>query len=442
MTTTSSVSTSTSSSGTVTFSGLASGVDTASIVESLMAAEKVPLTKLQDKEEYLNTQLDTYTSFNDLLDTFYSSVIGLNTRSDVNTFEVTNTGSDYFSISTTSLANEGSYSVQVVSLAQQQKDLSSNYVSDTGTTLLSGQLQFGDETLDYSDTTMSDLVTQINTGDYGLTASIINDGTGSGYKLMFTNDTAGEDMDIQGTGSITIDTATDGHTVEASKAHVVVDGVDYYSSSNTVSTAIKGASLTLLAASSSTTSRVVLSSDAEDNISSKLQELVDNYNAITSFVDDVSASDASLGRSLKSMQRSIRNYISSSSLVALGISSDYETGELSFDEDTFNAAYEEDSESVLTSLFGTDDTDGIMSRLDDYMSTQMSSSSGYLATKKKSIDENISRIEDSISMMELRLEKRQKTLEAQFSAMETLVSSLNSQQEYLTNFFSDSSSSS
>ena len=72
----------------------------------------------------------------------------------------------------------------------------------------------------------------------------------------------------------------------------------------------------------------------------------------------------------------------------------------------------------------------------------MSSSSGYLATKKKSIDENISRIEDSISMMELRLEKRQKTLEAQFSAMETLVSSLNSQQEYLTNFFSDSSSSS
>jgi flagellar hook-associated protein 2 len=37
--------------------------------------------------------------------------------------------------------------------------------------------------------------------------------------------------------------------------------------------------------------------------------------------------------------------------------------------------------------------------------------------------------------MTTRLEKRRATLESQFAAMETLVSSLNSQGDYLTSFF-------
>ena len=43
--------------------------------------------------------------------------------------------------------------------------------------------------------------------------------------------------------------------------------------------------------------------------------------------------------------------------------------------------------------------------------------------------------------METRLEKRRESLEAQFSAMEELISSLNSTGDYLTNFFEDYSSS-
>jgi flagellar hook-associated protein 2 len=433
---------SSTSTGTVTFSGLASGIDTASIVESLITIEKAPITTMENTQTYLETKLDTYTEFNTLLDSFYASVAGLNSEDDLNSFEVTNTGSDYFSVSTTSLADAGNYSVEVVSLAQQQKDVSTNYIADTDSTSLSGALQIGDKTLDYDSVTLSDLVDQINDGDYGVTASVINDGTGSGYRLMLAADTAGEELEITGTGSIELDTATDGHKVDGTKAHLIVDGIDYYSASNTVTSAINGATITLLAESEDGADNVKIASDAESVISTQVQEMVEAYNAVNTYIDTIYDSDPTLANSMKTVQRSLRNYLTSDTFINLGVSSDWETGALTFDSDAFSDAYDDDADAIKTALFGDDDNEGIMSRLDEYLTEQLDSATGFLVTKKTSIDKQTSDLEDKITAMETRLEKRQATLEAQFSAMETLVSSLNSQGDYLTSFFEDYNSSS
>lgn len=428
--------------GTVTFAGLASGVDTDSIVDSLMEIESAPITTMEDKQTYLEAKKDTYEEFNTLLDSFYTLVTGLNNENDLNSFEVTNNGSEYFSISTTSLAEAGSYSVEIVSLAQQQKDVSTNYVADTGTTSLSGSLQIGDQILDYDSATLSGLVDQINAGTYGVTASMIDDGTGSGYRLMLAAETAGEELEIIGTGSIELDTATDGHTVDGSQAHLVVDGVDYYSSSNTVTNALKGATITLMAVSDDGADHVNIDSDAEDVISTQLQEMVDAFNAMDTFIDTIEASDSTLARSMQSVQRSLRNYLTSSSFLSLGIQSDWETGELTFDTDIFDEAYDEDADAMKVALMGDDDNEGIMSRLDDYLTEQLNSTTGFLVTKTNSIDKQVSDLDDKIDSMTTRLEKRRATLESQFAAMETLVSSLNSQGDYLTSFFESYNSSS
>lgn len=432
---------SSTSSGTVSFSGLASGIDTDSIVDSLIEVESAPKTLLEDKITYLETKQSTYEEFNTLLEAFYDTTLGLNNTNDINTFEVTNAGSSYFSISTTSLTEAGSYSVEVISLAQQQKDISTNYITDTDTTTLSGELQIGEETISYSDISLEDLVTQINEGDYGVTASMVNDGSGSGYRLMFTADTAGEAIEIIGTGDVTLDTSTSGHTVEGSKAEVEVDGVTYYSSSNTITTAIKGATITLNDTSDGNSSKVSIESSAEETILTKMQEMVDAYNAINEYVDTIYDSDPTLANTMKNVQRSLRNYLTGSELVNLGISTDWETGDLELDSDVFSEAYEADSQGVIFNLFGDDDTDGILVRLDDYLSEQTNSSSGFLATKEERIDAETSRLEDAIAAMETRLEKRRETLEAQFAVMEELVSSLNSTGDYLTSFFEDYSSS-
>ncbi|MBV5328537.1 MAG: flagellar filament capping protein FliD [Chlorobium sp.] len=419
----------------VTFAGLASGVDTASVVTSLMEIERAPITAMEDKQEYLETKLDTYEEFNTLLDGFYSAVIGLNSKNDLNAFEVTNNGSEYFSIKTTSLATEGNYSIEIVSLAQKQKDVSSDGIADTDTTTLSGELVLGEETLSYEDVTLFDLLELINDGEYGVTASIIDDGTGEGYRLMLITDTAGEEMEITGTGSIIMDTATDGHTVDGSKAHVIVDGVDYYSSSNTVTTALKGATITLMSVSDSGADNVAIASDADTIISTQMEELVTAYNEINTYITTIKASDSTLANTMASIQRSLKNYLTSSDFSSLGIESDWETGELSFDSEVFATAYAEDPDAITLALLGDDDTEGVMTRLDDYLNEQLNKTSGFLVTKKSTIDKTISRLDDSIALMETRLEKRQETLEAQFTAMETLVSSLNSMQEYLTSYF-------
>ena len=421
----------------VTFSGLASGVDTASIITSLMEIERAPITAMEEKQEYLETQLDIYEEFNTLLDSFYSAVIGLNSKNDLSSYEVTNNGSDYFSVTTTSLASEGSHSVEIVSLAQKQKDVSSVGIVDTDETTLTGELVIGDETLSYEDVTLLELVDLVNDGEYGMTASIIDDGTGEGYRLMLTADNAGDEIEITGTGSIAMDSASDGHTVDGSKAHVIVDGVNYYSQNNTITTAIKGATINLLSISDSGADNVTIASEADTVISSTLEELVTAYNEINSYIDTINDSDSTSASSMKSIQRTLKNYLTSSNLVSFGIESDWETGELSFDSEIFAEAYADNPDTITNALLGDDDTTGIMNRLDDYLTENMSSTSGFLATKKTTIDDKISRLDDSIASMETRLEKRQETLEAQFTAMETLISSLNSMQEYLEGFFED-----
>ncbi len=422
----------------VTFSGLASGVDTASIVDSIMEVERTPITTMEDEQVYLESKLEVYTEFNTLLDSFYSSVIGLNSETDLNSFEITNNGSEYFSISTSLLSDEGSYSIEVVSLAQQQKDISSEGFADTDETTLTGELQIGEETLSYEGVTLLELVDLITESELGMSASIANTGTEDGYRLLLTADSAGEEIEISGTGSITIDTAVDGHTVEGTKAHLVIDGVDYYSSDNTVTTAIKGVTIILLAESDSTAKNVSISSDAESVISDQLAEMVSAYNSINEYIDTIYASDSTLGNSMKMVQRNLKDSLTN--LAFLGVESDWETGEITFDSDKLAEAYGDDSDSVIELLMGSDDNGGVMTRMDDYLNNQLNSSTGFVATKESTIETQLSRLDDRITAMESRLEKRQETLESQFTAMELLVSSLDSQAAYLTSFFDSYSS--
>jgi len=424
----------------VTFSGLASGIDTASIIESIIELERTPITALEEDQTYLQTKLDTYSQFNTLLEDFNLAVMGLNSADDLNSNKVTNNGSDSFSISATSLAAEGTYAVEIVSLARQQKDLSTTRVADTDTTLLSGELQFGDQSLAYEDLSLSDLMERVNEGDYGLTATLINDGTDSGYRLLLTAATAGEEIEITGTGALTFDTAANGHTVAGTKAHLVVDGIDYYSTSNTVTNALKGTSITLLAESEDGAANVLIESDAEEVIATQLEEIVSAYNAINTSIKTITASDSSLATAMKSVQRSLKTHLTSQPMVALGLSSNWETGELTFAADTFTAAYGEDAEAVKKALLGEGDQGGTMTSLDSYLNDQLDATTGFLVTKENTIDKQISRLDDRIAAMETRIEKRQEMLEAQFTAMETLISSLNSQGDYLTSFFDSYSS--
>jgi len=433
--------TSTNAGSLVTFSGLASGVDTASIVSSIIQADSQPITDMQNQETLLKSQLSTYQQFNTLLNSFEASVTALNSPDELKSFQVANNGSNYFSVSTNSLANPGNYSVKVVSLAQQQKDVSNlsmdtstTGIPDTNTTNLTGTLTIGGQALNYSGVTLNGLTDLINNGNYGISASMVDEGNGDGYRLMMTANTASDTgIDIIGTGSISLDTTKNGHTVSGTRADVNVDGVDYYSTSNTVTNALKGTTITLLGENTST-SNVSITSGAEGVISTQLQNIVDNYNAINTAIQTISTSDPSTANAMQNIQYSLKNFLTSQNLVNLGISSDWQTGIVSFDSTKLSAAYTADPSAVSNSLFG-DNSNGIMNEMDNYLNGQLDSTNGFLATKTSSINDQTSRLDTNIANFQTRMTAKQAQLTAQFTAMETLVSSLKSQGNYLTSFF-------
>lgn len=419
---------------TITFSGLATGLETADIIDSLMEVESAPITTMEEKIEYLETKQETFEEFDSLINTLSYELADFNTEGDLYSFDVSNTGESDFTVEASSIATEGSYSVEVVSLASRQKDVASESFDDADTTLLSGEITIGESTISYEDVTLTELAKIINEEELGISASVIDQGNES-YRLMFTADTAGEDVEITGTGDVTIDTETDGHTVNGSLAQITIDGIDYYSDSNTITDSTNGLTYTLIDVSEDGAETVTVNNDTEAAMEEKVQAIIDAYNSINTYISSIYEADSSMANEMKFVSRKIKDYLTEDVFVKLGVSSDWETGELEFDSTVLSEAYEEDAEGVMLSLFGDDDNTGLMTIIDDYVATQTNSSTGFLATKNDTIDTKIDRLDEAIERMETRLEARRETLEAQFTAMETIVASLNSTGDYLTSFF-------
>lgn len=120
-----------------------------------------------------------------------------------------------------------------------------------------------------------------------------------------------------------------------------------------------------------------------------------------------------------------------SSLSELGIATQRD-GTLLVNSTDLSNALSEDFNGVISLFTGEDSVDGISQLFSNYLDDMTDSYDGFLSAKKDSTDSTVRRINGQIDNLEARMVSRQKTLEAQFSAMEDLVSSLNSQSSFLS----------
>lgn len=434
---------------TVSFGGLATGLDTESLITSLMEVERAPITNMETDIEYMESQNETFEEFNDILTNLNDAIGGLDSVSEFSSWSVTSSNNeDSFQATTSSYAKAGSYQVEVINLAQQQKDVSNEGFAGSTAETLSGTITIGDTVLEYENISLGALADLVSDSDSGVLANIIDDGTENGLRLVFVAEDAETTPEIRATGSINLDTATDGHTLEGSMAHVVVDGVDMYSGSNTLTGAIYGVTLDLTGVNASgETSYVQVSSDTS-SIAQKVDLFVTAYNEMLTFVDDVATADSSTGSEFNSVTRKMQNFISTqvggssgfTSLAALGFESDSKTGELSYDSLTLSDALSSNLDDLQLLFVGDGDSDGVAKQLSSYLNAQLSTVDGFSAIKTDSNEDQAERIQDNIDRMETRLEKREETLTAQFTAMELLVSEMNSQADYLESFFAEDNS--
>lgn len=483
---------------TISFSGLATGIDTDSIVEGLMSTETAAVESLESDQEYEALKLKAYDEFNDKLTTFRSAVGDLNLTSEVRLTETRLSSEDNISASSDG-AQVGSYEISVAQLAQVQKDVGSGFSSSSDSVLGTGSFTVGDEviTVDSSNNSLQGLMESINavSGDTGVTATLLNDGSDSeNYHLVFSGVDASTSFEITSSLTDSSNDAIDFTTSrvrDAQQAVAYVDGIEVVGDSNTLSNVIAGVTINLNEVSEVITpatgdvpaeyATTTLNVEADtDSLKEKITTFVTAYNGIMEWIasaydddqfdvesttdtgdtdsdsdddDDsdedtttlayVVRGDTSINAVKRSLQSSLSSAIDNSGslqiLSEIGISTEYD-GTLYMNSSKVDEALSENFEDVVKLFTGDSTSDGIMKELNTYMVDVTSSADGVYALKSDAYDAKIEDLDEQIETKEYLLEKIEERIRAQFSAMELLVSELNSMGDYLTQAFSSTSS--
>ena len=440
----------------ITFGGLASGLDTDSIITALMNVEKKPLAKLENDKSFFNTRLKAFADFNTKLKSLESAFKELSSSDKFRSFTAKAASEEFFSLKASSTAKEGAYNIEVVNLARVQKTASIGYASTTTSTFSAGSIDINGTSITVAaGDNLGNIVDKINaanTGDSatGVAASLINDGTANGYRMVLTGNDASKTFTATASG-----VAADGQnltfttTQTAQQATVKVDGVTVVSNNNTLKNAIPGVDLTLLKANAAGVSTQMTVDVDNEGVKKKLDAFVSAYNGIITFIADQKESSWANDSSMQSAKRRLMGMLTESvggtnslqRLVDIGIKTNKDDGTISLDSTKIDKLISEDFQSLENLFLGEGVSDGINDKFLNYLSGLTDSNKGLYASKKKSTESAVKGIERNIDSMNLRLEKREASLRAQFESLELLMSSMNATSNYLTQQISSMNSS-
>lgn len=430
----------------ITFGGLATGLDTEAIVTELMRVERFPIKRLENDQSYYKSRLNAFSELDGKLKDFLAAAEAIDTTAELNSPSIKTSSEDYLSASATGTADVGSYQVTVENLAQQQKDVSQGYADKTSATFGTGSLSLtvGGEAssimIDSENNSLEGIAGAINEADQGVQATIINDGTASPYRLVLTGESVSDSfsLDSSGLSGGTDVNPTMTNTQVGQPAYITIDGIDVYSDSNTLDSSIPGLSLELLKEDTGVSTTVNVSAD-KDSTKEKIQGFVDAYNGIINYIAEQKSADwgnDSAFRSIKGRLQDMLVTVQSgggaySSLSQIGFETERD-GTISINSTSLSNALTEDYEGVIGLFSGTAGNDGISTQFAAYLEQMTDTATGLYAGRKESTDSNLRRIDQRILSLEARLEQKEETLRAKFSAMESLVSGMNSQSSFLT----------
>ena len=290
---------STTSTGTLTSAGLGSGLDVNTIVSQLMAVEQRPLTLLSQKEASYQTQLTAYGTLKGALSSFQTTMQSLSTATKFQSQTATSGDSSILTASTSGGATAGTYAIHVGNIAHSQVLAATGIAnqqnpSSTGTlSIRVGTGALKTITLDSSNNTLAGLRDAINTADAGVTATIVNDGSATPYKLVLSANATGAANTIQITNNLSAGELSTAVTSlaqvrAADDAALTVNGVAVSSAANSVTTVIPGVTLNLQTAGDTT---VAVASDTA-TAQQAVNDFVKAYNDINSTITNLTAYDA------------------------------------------------------------------------------------------------------------------------------------------------------
>ena len=469
--------------------GLASGLDTASIISQLIELERLPIKNLETQKSSLQKKQDVLRSINTKLNTLKNLAADLKLASFYQTNAATVSDNTVLKATASSSAAAGSYTIEVVQKATQHVVASAKNKDEEVSLSNDGIIKINGKEISFSYAVKDengeivrkktwkemydDLATQINNANAGVKAAVIKV-TSNEYQLVLTSEQTGESIELTDEANLAVlkafgfynevknlDEETGQEVTQtvlneiqpARGAIIKVNGLEIHRSSNTLDDVIPGLTIDLLKDSGTVT--VEVSRDT-DKIVKKIEDFVKAYNDVVSTIrnntgkEQILQGDSTL-RMLDSQLQSIlyhqppidektskpvlpNDYMF---LHQLGLEIDkgttsgsLMTGTIQFDQEKFKEKLAQNPDDVIKLL--TDDQFGIMSLLDKEISAWTSSTKGVLTSKINGFSEEITLVDERIERLEERLLRKEEQLKRQFAAMEVALAQLQSQQQWLS----------
>ncbi|PUE67326.1 flagellar filament capping protein FliD [Arcobacter lacus] len=355
------------------------------MIEKLKEADKASsVTPLEEKLEKFTTEKEVVANIQTKVSELLSAVkvFSLNQTTGVNAFQqksanVTGDGVSFDSDDLSALKN-GTLSVKVEQLAQKDVWQTNQFDGTTVTKdslVNQGSLTINGTTIDTSDKSYSDLVTEINKID-GVQASLVEDSAGK-FRISIKSSETGESNKIDFTGSDSTALSHFGfdnsanNVLQAQDMKMKVDGVDYSGSSNTIT--IDGIKIT---ATKSTGESTISIEDDSSSLTTQMQAFVTAYNNLNSLIsDEVYNTDSSLGdkASIRDIMSQLKEQLfgtgnNDKTIFSYGFSFDSSNGNLVLSTTEFENAIKNDKEGLQSLFVGVPEKKGIATALDELIS--------------------------------------------------------------------------
>ncbi|WP_321960150.1 flagellar filament capping protein FliD [Paraburkholderia sp. J7] len=478
-----------------------STMDTGSLVTALVNAKTAGQAATIAAEQTAdNTLISAYGTISAALAALQSAVLPLSDDATLNTFSTTLSGTGVTASAGTG-AVTGSYSLNVSQIAQSQVLTSAGYTATTNLASGSSSMTLtvnGKSTtisLDGTNSTISGIASAINSANNnpGVTATVVTGSDGAHLVLQSTSTGASNGISITVNDSNSSDalnalavtttagtaatstsglsvTSTSGGTTTttnptqstisssgwtqtqaAQDAYLTLGGVLVTSSSNTVTTALSGVTLNLTAAAVSSgtqTFTIAQDTDAEsssiNNFVTLYNTLVTTMNAMTAFSSTSTSQGVLLGdATLSTIQNTLASIVASgvgkgssaNTLGTLGIELQAD-GTLSIDSTTLNNALQS-NQSAVASLFNP--TNGIAAQLDDRI-TSYTSAGGLIQNRTDGINADLTSLTNQQTQLTSWQSQLTSMYTAQFTALDTLMATMNNNANYLTQLFGGTNS--
>lgn len=475
---------SSSTGGLLSSTGLGSGLDVESIVAATMAVQRQPENLITAANTDLKAQISSYGQLQSYLSAFQDKANALTSVSLWSQTTATSSDTSVATVTTGSGAAAGSYSLSVTSLAKPQTATTGVFPSSSHS-LGQGQLTidlgtwsgepptFGAKTgskpvtidIGPNDTSLSAVRDKINAAGAGVTATIINDSQGArlsirssstgeqnGFRISAVETVEGDDGGL-GLSALAYDPeggASQGMSLNQAggDAKATLNGIELRSASNTLNNVADGLTVSLL----KTTSSPVDLSVAQDTsaMTTAVNNFVTAYNALNTFIagqtkynpDSKVAGNLQGDRTVIGIQNQLRGVLRDSSSASSAFSrlSDIgvtvqKDGSLAVSASKLSDALASKPKEVRKMLTSSGDSSasssGIIYRFKT-LADKMLGAEGPLTSRTAGLQSTVTRNTKRIDEMEVRLAASEKRLRAQYEALDTNMSKLNSLNSYVS----------